>query len=123
MPKNLDLNDKLTDREKKNLEAGFLGGTAPYAGDFGASADQKKEKHYKKYETGELRADGKPGFPTPSGKLEICSTILEENGFVPYPEYMIPVQFGTLVKEYYPFTMTSGAWSNNRSNIDKIAEI
>ena len=84
--KKLGFGDKLPQTEEE-LRSWLLSGTAPYAGDFGASADQKKEKHYKKYETGELRADGKPGFPTPSGKLEICSTILEENGFVPYPEY------------------------------------
>ena len=117
--------DKLPQTEEE-LRSWLLSGTAPYAGDFGTSADQKK-KHYKKYETGELRADGKPGFLTPSGKLEICSTILEENGFVPYPEYKdvrsIPELAGKI-----SFTMTSGARSNNRmgvfgANLDKIAEI
>ena len=55
-----------------------------------------------RYETGELRADGKPGFPTPSGKLEICSTILEENGFVPYPEYKDVRSIPELAGKEYP---------------------
>ena len=125
--KKLGFGDKLPQTEEE-LRSWLLSGTAPYAGDFGASADQKKEKHYKKYETGELRADGKPGFPTPSGKLEICSTILEENGFVPYPEYKDVRSIPELAGKEYPFTMTSGARSNNRmgvfgANLDKIAEI
>ena len=125
--KKLGFGDKLPQTEEE-LRSWLLSGTAPYAGDFGTSADQKKEKHYKKYETGELRADGKPGFPTPSGKLEICSTILEENGFVPYPEYKDVRSIPELAGKEYPFTMTSGARSNNRmgvfgANLDKIAEI
>jgi anaerobic selenocysteine-containing dehydrogenase len=125
--KKLGFGDKLPQTEEE-LRSWLLSGTAPYAGDFGTSADQKKEKHYKKYETGELRADGKPGFPTPSGKLEICSTILEENGFVPYPKYKDVRSIPELAGKEYPFTMTSGARSNNRmgvfgANLDKIAEI
>ncbi len=33
---------------------------------------------YKKWEKGRLRADGRPGFETPTGKFEIRSTLLEE---------------------------------------------
>ncbi len=43
---------------------------------------------YKKWEKGMLRADGKPGFETPSGKFEIASTLLEEYGYDPLPRYV-----------------------------------
>jgi hypothetical protein len=36
---------------------------------------------YKKWEKGLLRADGEPGFETPTGKFEIASTILEGHGY------------------------------------------
>jgi len=40
---------------------------------------------YRKWEKGLLRADGKPGFDTPSGKFEIASTLLGEYGYEPCP--------------------------------------
>ena len=45
---------------------------------------------YKKYETGGLRDDGQPGFPTETGKFEIFSILLEEYGYPGLPEYMEP---------------------------------
>lgn len=69
---------------------------------------------YKKYKTGALRADGKPGFPTPSGKFELCSIVLEENGFVPYPEYTDIKVLPGMGTEEYPFVVTSGAKSPHR---------
>ncbi len=45
---------------------------------------------YKKWEKGLLRADGKLGFQTPTGKFEIASTILEEHGYDPLPVYTEP---------------------------------
>ncbi|MCP5054900.1 MAG: aminotransferase class V-fold PLP-dependent enzyme [bacterium] len=45
---------------------------------------------YKKWEKGGLRADGKPGFDTPTGKFEIHSTLLEEHGYDPLPVYTEP---------------------------------
>ncbi len=36
---------------------------------------------YRKWEKGLLRADGRPGFDTPSGKFEIRSTVLEQFGY------------------------------------------
>ncbi len=43
---------------------------------------------YKKWEDGLLRADGQPGFETPSGKFEIKSSILEQLGYSGLPEYL-----------------------------------
>jgi anaerobic selenocysteine-containing dehydrogenase len=42
---------------------------------------------YRKWETGGLRKDGKPGFDTPSGKFEIKSTMLQKMGFEGLPIY------------------------------------
>ncbi|MDR0875975.1 MAG: molybdopterin-dependent oxidoreductase [Clostridiales Family XIII bacterium] len=46
---------------------------------------------YKKWELGLLREDGKPGFSTPSGKVEFASEILREYGFEPLPKYREPL--------------------------------
>lgn len=88
----------------------------PYAGDFG-NGNKNTERTYKKYQTGELRNDGKPGFPTPSGKFEICSTYLEENGFCPYPEYTDIRSIPELNQPEFPFTMTTGARSMHRMGV------
>lgn len=65
----------------------------------------------RKYEKGSLRADGKIGFNTPSGKIELYSTILEKYGYDPLPTYKEPVPspYSTpdLFKDY-PFIMVSG---------------
>lgn len=42
---------------------------------------------YRKWEKGLLRADGRPGFETPSGKFEIRSTILEQYGYSGIPRF------------------------------------
>jgi cysteine desulfurase NifS len=66
---------------------------------------------YKKWEKGLLRPDGAVGFDTPSGKLEIASSILEEHGYAPLPEYTEP-QEGPLARpdlaERYPLVFNSG---------------
>jgi cysteine desulfurase NifS len=67
---------------------------------------------YKKWQKGGLRADGKPGFDTPSGKFEIWSSILEENGYEPLPKYREPVegpQGDPRLATTYPLVFNSGA--------------
>lgn len=44
----------------------------------------------RKYEKGMLRPDGKEGFNTPSGKVELYSTILEGHGYGPLPVHREP---------------------------------
>ncbi|WP_026839854.1 aminotransferase class V-fold PLP-dependent enzyme [Citrifermentans bremense] len=67
---------------------------------------------YKKWEKGLLRPDGKPGFNTPSGKFEIASSILAENGYAPLPLYTEPGE-GPLadpqLAREYPLVFNSGA--------------
>lgn len=67
---------------------------------------------YKKWEKGGLRADGKPGFDTPTGKFEIHSTVLEEFGYEPLPKYTEPRE-GPLANPVlaadFPLVFNSGA--------------
>lgn len=73
---------------------------------------KKPELSYEKYKTGALRADGQPGFPTPSGKFEISSTYIAECGYTPYPEYVDIRSIKEMGrKEDYPLLMTTGARS------------
>ncbi|MBD3236753.1 MAG: aminotransferase class V-fold PLP-dependent enzyme [Candidatus Eisenbacteria bacterium] len=67
---------------------------------------------YKKWEKGGLRPDGRPGFDTPTGKFEIHSTILEEDGYEPLPKYTEPTE-GPLSRpdlaKRFPLIFNSGA--------------
>lgn len=67
---------------------------------------------YKKYETGQLRGDGEPGFNTVTGMVELSSTLFEAWGddALPYykePPYS-PCSTPELFKEY-PLVLTTGA--------------
>ncbi|MBN1992929.1 MAG: molybdopterin-dependent oxidoreductase [Anaerolineae bacterium] len=67
---------------------------------------------YRKYETGQLRDDGRPGFNTPTGKFEITSEWLRQHGYEPLPVYTEPVE-GPLaapaLAQHYPLVFNSGA--------------
>ncbi len=67
---------------------------------------------YRKWEKGGLRMDGQPGFDTPSGKFEIHSSILADNGYEPLPKYTEPKE-GPLadpeLARSYPLVFNSGA--------------
>ena len=67
---------------------------------------------YKKYEKGLLRPDRKPGFNTPTGKVELYSTVLEKCGLDPLPGFEeppeSPVSTPDIAKEY-PLILTTGA--------------
>lgn len=70
------------------------------------------ERSFKKYESGGIRKDGKPGFPTPSGKFELKSSILEEYGYPGLPEYMEPIESPVSqpeLAETYPLVLNTGA--------------
>lgn len=78
---------------------------------------QTQMMQYKKWEKGLLRPDGKPGFDTPSGKFEIASSILEENGYDALPIYTEPgesPQSQPDLAKRYPLVFNSGA----RTNVD-----
>ncbi len=71
---------------------------------------------YKKWQKGELRLDGRPGFDTPTGKFEIWSTMLEEYGYESLPKYIEPregpIGNPSLAKEF-PLIFNSGARTRN----------
>jgi anaerobic selenocysteine-containing dehydrogenase len=66
---------------------------------------------YRRYEKGLLRADGKPGFNTPSGKIELYATRLKDWDLDPLPYYQEPeegpISTPELWKEY-PLIINSG---------------
>jgi anaerobic selenocysteine-containing dehydrogenase len=90
----------------------FIGGT-------GVSFEQLREEvthqrvvGYKKYETGHLRPDGKPGFNTQTGRIELYSYAYQMYGEDPLPYYVEPPYSPVStpeVFEKYPFVLTTGA--------------
>ncbi|MFQ5614561.1 MAG: molybdopterin-dependent oxidoreductase [Anaerolineae bacterium] len=73
---------------------------------------QQPEMRYRKYESGELRADGRPGFETPTGKFEIASEWLRVYGYDPLPVYTEPAEGPLAAPELarrYPLVFNSGA--------------
>lgn len=71
-----------------------------------------RERQYRQYELGLLRKDGQPGFPTPSGKVEITSGLLAKYGYEPLPVYSEPLE-GPLINpemaKQYPLVLSTGA--------------
>lgn len=76
------------------------------------------EYHYEKFRTGEQRPDGNLGFNTPTGRIELYSTLFGQWGQKPVPHYaeppyspnQVPERFNK--EEYlakYPLIMTTGA--------------
>ncbi len=67
---------------------------------------------YKKYEKGLMRPDGQPGFNTPTGRIELYSTLFEKFGYDPLPYIeepgIGPVTTPDLYEEY-PLIMITGA--------------
>jgi anaerobic selenocysteine-containing dehydrogenase len=67
---------------------------------------------YKKYEKGLERRDGKLGFNTPTGRVELYSTLFEQWGLDPLPYFEEPTEgplsTPELYKEY-PLVLTTGA--------------
>ncbi|MDH3229469.1 MAG: molybdopterin-dependent oxidoreductase [Alphaproteobacteria bacterium] len=70
------------------------------------------EMQYRKYAAGLLRADGKPGFATPTGRFEIASEWLRAYGYDALPVYNEPSE-GPLASPHtarrYPLVFNSGA--------------
>ena len=70
------------------------------------------EMIYRKYESGLLRVDGRPGFETPTGKFEIASEWFRQHSCEPLPVYTEPTE-GPLadpeLAQQYPLVFNSGA--------------
>ena len=80
--------------------------------DFHKEVYRRRIVKYRKYETGELRRDGKPGFQTRTGRIELYSLALQSVGEDPLPFYrepfMSPISTPDLA-EKYPLILTTGA--------------
>lgn len=67
---------------------------------------------YHRHLRGLLRPDGQPGFNTPTGKVELYSTLMEKWGHDPLPHYeepwMSPYSTPDLYKEYPLILITGG---------------
>lgn len=71
-----------------------------------------RETAYRKYESGLLRRDGLPGFNTPSGKVEIASSLFAKHGYDALPVYRDPLEGPTStpgLHEAYPLVLNTGA--------------
>jgi anaerobic selenocysteine-containing dehydrogenase len=75
----------------------------------GIMAKMGKDQVYYKYKTDYWRKGG--GFPTPTGKMELYSTVLEDLGYDPLPHFRepgeSPVSTPELFKEY-PLVLSTG---------------
>jgi anaerobic selenocysteine-containing dehydrogenase len=66
---------------------------------------------YRRYEKGLLRPDGKPGFRTPTGKVELYSTVFENYGLDPLPYHKEPIESPLSTPEIsskYPLILITG---------------
>jgi anaerobic selenocysteine-containing dehydrogenase len=71
----------------------------------GIEVPAKGPELYRKYETGDMRPDQKPGFMTPSGKIEAVSTVLEKYGYPALPEFKEPMN----TTPEFPLILISGS--------------
>ena len=77
---------------RKNQESGVL-------------VPAKGPEVFEKYKIGRMRPDGKPGFGTPSGKIEAVSLVLKKYGLVALCEHKDPAA----VNEKHPLILVSGS--------------
>ncbi|MFQ6110462.1 MAG: molybdopterin-dependent oxidoreductase [Nitrospinota bacterium] len=84
---------------------------------------------YRKYEKGLLREDGKPGFNTPTGKVELYSTLCEGWGHEALPYYEepeeSPIGNPELAREY-PLILITGvpkSWAFFHSEQRQVAQL
>ena len=77
----------------------------------------QQEFHYRKYELGLLREDGKPGFDTPTGLVELKGTLYPKFGEEALPYYTEPKyspyseRIPDEIKKEYPLILTTGGRS------------
>jgi anaerobic selenocysteine-containing dehydrogenase len=71
----------------------------------GVSIPAKGPEIYEKHKKGMMRPDRRPGFPTPTGKVEAVSTILQKHGYSGLCEYKVPME----MTEQFPLILISGS--------------
>jgi anaerobic selenocysteine-containing dehydrogenase len=77
-----------------------------------APKDHPSGSHpYRRHEKGQLRPDGEPGFRTPTGKVELYSTLFEGYGLDPLPYHEEPIESPIStpdIYEKYPLILITG---------------
>jgi anaerobic selenocysteine-containing dehydrogenase len=71
----------------------------------GVTIPAKGPEMFEKYKIGRMRGDNKPGFATPSGKIEAVSLALKKHGLVALCEHKDPMA----VTPKFPLILVSGA--------------
>jgi len=85
------------------------------AGGWMMPPENSASRPYRRHEKGLLRPDGKPGFRTPSGKIEFASQSYAQWGLDPLPYFSEPPESEVRTPELlakYPFVMVSGRRSS-----------
>lgn len=88
--------------------------TSTFKGDFHDLCEQiywYEDFEYKKYEKGLLRPDGKPGFQTRTGRIELWSTLFASYAENPLPYYREPnesPESSPELFEEFPLVLTTG---------------
>ena len=111
----LGYDDRWPRTERGMVEAALQGTGISYE-QLAASPDgvplERPPTRYRKYETGDLRPDGQPGFDTPTGLFEITSEWFRSHGYEPLPVYTEPVE-GPLatpgLAARFPLVLNTGA--------------
>ena len=100
-----------TARDHINMDLAALQGVDVTYEELSQHAIAQYELEYKKYEKGMLRG-GEVGFNTPTGRIELYSTVLQKLGDDPLPYYIepkfSPVSRPDLLQDY-PLVLTTGA--------------
>ena len=73
--------------------------------EIGITVPAQRPEAVRKHEKGLNRPDGKPGFPTPTAKIEAFSTVLDKHGYRALPEHQEPMA----ISEEYPLVLLSGS--------------
>lgn len=115
LAKGLGYGDLFPPTEADRLEFAFKSGPVSLAElkarPEGVKYDAGKQE-CRKYEKGLLRKSGETGFNTPSGKIELVSSLLEKYGYDGLPAYVEPTE-GPLgspeLHKKYPLVFNSGA--------------
>jgi anaerobic selenocysteine-containing dehydrogenase len=92
------------------------------------------EYHYEKFRKGEQRSDGQLGFNTPTGRIELYSTLFGQWGQKPVPHYAEPPYSPYCIPEHFdrqaylqkhPLIMTTGArqWASFHSEHRQIPHL
>ena len=111
----LGYGDHWPQTERGMVEAALQGSGITYE-QLAASPDgvplERAATRHRKYETGDLRPDGLPGFNTPTGLFEITSEWFRSYGYEPLPVYTEPVEGPLAAPELaarFPLVLNTGA--------------